>query len=182
MDATTSHERPVFPMRVNIGPEQWVSIRPIEREDASALSDFYARLSPDSRRRRFLSCGVATLAFVPRIATAPGFVGILRETGPLDGAIVAHASLQPDGPSSAEASFTVGDEVQGHGVGRRLVGLILERAAALRLERVTATMLADNAAMRHLLVDAGLPILGDHIEAGVEEIVLDSGLARSVAA
>ena len=119
MDATTSHERPIFPMRVNIGPDQWVSIRPIERADASALSDFYERLSPESRRRRFLSCCIGSLSLMTRLAAAPGFVGILREAGPLDGAIVAHASIQPDAPGSAEVAFAVADEVQGHGLGRR---------------------------------------------------------------
>ena len=182
MDATTSHERPVFPMRVNIGPEQWVSIRPIERADASALSDFYARLSPESRRRRFLSCGGAPIPLVRRLAAAPGFVGILREPGPLDGAIVAHATLLPDAPGSVEVAFTVADEVQGRGLGKRLVAMVLERARSLRVGRVTATMLVENAPMHHLLVGAGYAILADRIDAGVEEIVLDSGAARSVAA
>jgi GNAT superfamily N-acetyltransferase len=182
MDAISSHEQPMIPMRVNIGPEQWVSIRPIERADASALSDFYARLSPESRRRRFLSCGIAPLSRVPRLAAAPGFVGILREAGPLDGAIVAHASIQPDAPASAEVAFAVADEVQGHGLGRRLMAMVLEGARALHLDRVTATMLPDNAPMRRLLVGAGHPIMADRIDAGVEEIVLDPGAARSLAA
>jgi acetyltransferase len=182
MDATTSHERPVFPMRVNIGPEQWVSIRPIERADASGLSDFFARLSPESRRRRFLTCGTAPMAMVPRLAAADGFVGILREPGPLDGCIVGHASIQPDGPGSGEVAFAVSDEVQGHGVGGRLVALVLERARSLHMARVTATMLAENTPMRHLLVEAGYSILADRIDAGVEEIVLDPGAARAVPA
>ena len=65
-------------------------------------------------------------------------------------------------------------------MGRRLVALVLERARTLRLERVTATMLAENTPMRHLLVEAGYPILADRIDAGVEEIVLDPGAACAV--
>jgi RimJ/RimL family protein N-acetyltransferase len=182
MNAVASHERSILPMRVDIDNERWVSIRPIERDDASALSDFYARLSPESRRRRFFGCGEAPIAFVQRLAGAPGFVGVLGEHGPLDGAIVAHGLLQPDGPSSAEISFAVADDVQGHGVGKRLVGLVLELAAELRLERVTASTLAENAPMRRLLIEAGHPIMADRINAGVEEVVLDAGVAHPVSA
>ena len=182
MNAVKSHDRPTFPMRVGIGHERWVSIRPIEREDATALSDFYARLSPESRRRRFLCCGEAPIALTLRLAGASGFVGILREPGPLDGAIVAHALLEPDGPSSAEVAFAIADDFQGQGLGTRLVGLILDLAAGLGLERVTASMLAENAPMRHMLVHAGHPILADRIDAGVEEVILDPGVAPSFAA
>jgi hypothetical protein len=36
--------------------------------------------------------------------------------------------------------------------------------------------------MRHLLIEAGHPILADRIDAGVEEVVLDAGVAHPVAA
>ena len=74
MNAVISHDRPTFPTRVNIGPDQWVSIRPIEREDASALSDFYARLSPESRRRRFLGATMPGPRSCGTFAGDPGVV------------------------------------------------------------------------------------------------------------
>lgn len=182
MNAVSSRKRAILPTRVAIDRERWVSIRPIERADASALSDFYARLSPESHRRRFLCFGAAPLTLVPGFADAPGFVGILREQGPLDGGIVAHATIQPDGHGGGEVAFAVADEVQGHGVGTRLVAMALERARSLHLAPVTATMLPGNAQMRHLLVAAGYPVLADRIDAGVEEIILDVDAARSLAA
>jgi len=182
MNAVKSQKRPILPSRVGIDRERWVSIRPIERADASALSDFYARLSPESRRRRFLCFGTAPLALMPEFADAPGFVGILHEQGPFDGGIVAHASILPDGHGSGEVAFAVADEVQGHGVGKRLVAMVLERARSLHMARVTASTLTGNAPMRHLLIAAGYPILADRVDAGVEEIVLDPGVARSLAA
>ena len=179
MDAVTPHAGSILPLRVSIDRNRWVSIRPIERSDASALSDFFARLSVESRHRRFLSCGTAPLpAMTARFADAYGFVGILREPGTLDGAIVAHASLQPDGPGSAEVAFAVADELQGLGIGRRLVAMVLEDARRRGLRRVTATLLAENAPMRHLLRDAGRPVMADRIDAGVEEIVLDLDATR----
>lgn len=159
MDASSSHTGSIFPTRVGIDRNRWVSIRPIERSDASDLFDFYSRLSAESRRRRFLSSGVApSPAMTARLAGAPGFVGVLRAPGSLDGAIVAHASLQSDGLGSAEVAFAVADELHGHGIGRRLVTLVLEHARALRVGQVGATMLAENTPMRHLLRDAGPPV------------------------
>ncbi len=173
MDASTSHDRSIPPAWLRVDRERWVSIRPIERADASALSDFYSRLSPDSRQRRFLSCGDAPPACVARLANEPGFVAVLRDDGPVDGSVVAHASVQPDGRGGAEVAFAVADELQGHGLGRRLVGRALRLARELGSCRASATMLAGNVPMRHLLTAAGQPVRADHLEAGTEEIVLD---------
>lgn len=113
------------------------------------------------------------------LADAPGYVGILREPGPLDGAIVAHASLHPSyRTGSGEVAFAVADELQGHGIGRRLITSVLEEARALDLQSVTATLLADNTPMRHLLLHAGIPVATHRFEDGVEEIVL--GLSRDL--
>lgn len=174
MDTITPHTESIVPRRVVIDRDRWVSIRPIERSDASALSDFYASLSVESRHRRFLSCGLGpSRQITARLAGAPGVVGILREAGPLDGAIVAHASVQPDGGSgSAEISFAVADEFQGRGIGARLVESVLEQVRELGLQRLTATMLVGNTPMRHLLGRAGLAVVLDTIDDGVEEVVL----------
>jgi hypothetical protein len=51
MDVIRAHTRPIPPLRHRIDGTRWVSIRPIERADAADLSDFYARLSPESGRR-----------------------------------------------------------------------------------------------------------------------------------
>jgi GNAT superfamily N-acetyltransferase len=173
MNAMNSHERPIFPIRVNIGPEQWVSIRPIERADASALSDFYARLSPESRRRRFLGGSSPGPKLIATLAGDPGVVAVVLESGPGDGAIVAHASVQPDGHHGAEIAFAVADGFQGHGLGRRLVNRAVRLARELGADRASATILAGNASMRHLLTRAGLPLRDDCLEAGTEELVLD---------
>jgi ribosomal protein S18 acetylase RimI-like enzyme len=173
MDAKTSHERPIFPIRVNIGPEQWVSIRPIERADASALSDFYAQLSDESRRRRFLGGALPRPQQIATLAGDPGIVAVLLDPGPRDGAIVAHASVQPDGHHGAEIAFAVADGFQGHGLGRRLVNRAVRLARELGADRASATILVGNALMRHLLTRAGQPLRGDSLEAGTEELVLD---------
>jgi GNAT superfamily N-acetyltransferase len=173
------------PRRVEIDGGRWVSIRPIERSDAAGLSELYASLSPESRRRRFLrpivSVSPAVLAaFTER--DGEGMVGILSERGPNDGAVVGHASVQPDGRGGAEVAFTVADELQGRGVGRALVDAAVDLARARGIERVTATLLVDNVPMRRLLGGSGWEIVHDHLDAGVEEITLRVGGAETFGA
>jgi acetyltransferase len=153
---------------------RWISIRPIDRADGPGLSDFYRRLSPESRRRRFLRSGELD----PRVLTAftepdgDGLVGILEAAGPDDGAVIAHASVQPDGHGAMELALAVSDELQGRGIGGRLMALAVEQARLRSASRITATLFADNVPMRRLLRGAGLDVVADEIEAGVEEIEL----------
>ena len=116
-------------------------------------------------------------AFITRLAGDPGIVAVLEGTATREGVIVAHASVQPDGHHGAEVAFAVADELQGHGVGRRLVSRALHLARELGADRASATLLAGNLPMRHLLTAAGQPVQGDCLEAGTEEIDLDLRLA-----
>ena len=175
MDAISSQVRPIPPRRERIDRDCWISIRPIVCSDAAGLSDFYARLSPESKRRRFLSYRNPSNRALARAFTereGEGFVGILDAPGPNDGAVVAHASLQPDGHGGAEIAFAVADELQGHGLGKALMETVVQYARRLGLRRLSATLFADNTPMRRLLHGAGCEIALDRIEAGTEEITL----------
>lgn len=176
MNATTiAHLRPFSRHRVPIDDGRWVSIRPIEHGDGPGLSDFYARLSPESRRRRFLGSARPTdrqlfEAFIEH--EGEGFVGTLEEHGPNDGAVVAHASVQTDGHGGAEIAFAVVDELQGRGIGTALVRVALEHARSRGIKCATATLFTENVPMRRLLRGAGCDILSDEIDSGVEELAL----------
>ena len=175
MNAIASQTGSIPRRKERIDRDRWVSIRPIERADAPGLSDFYDRLSPESRRRRFLGSGGPQAPVLVRAFTEPegeGLIGILEEHGPNDGAVVAHASVQPDGQGGAEVAFAVADELQARGIGGTLMQMALEQARTRGLRRVTATLFADNAPMRRLLRGAGREIVSDEIDAGVEEISL----------
>ena len=175
MDAVTSHIRARPARGERTDGDRWVSIRPIERTDGPGLSDFYAGLSAESRRRRFLGSGCPDVVELARAFTArdgEGFVAILAERGPNDGAIVGHATLQPDGRGAAEVAFAVADELQGMGIGHRLMEAVLAAARSAGLRRLSASMFADNAAMGRLLRGVPADIVSDAIDAGVEEIEL----------
>ena len=164
------------PGRRHIDRNRWVSIRPIERSDASALSDFYAGLSPESRYRRFLSYGQRTAAEIQRrfaSGGAEGFVGILDAPGPHDGAVVAHASVHSLADGTAEIAFAVADDFQGRGIGTALMEAVVHYARLTGLRCLTANLMADNVRMRRLLHGTGCEIVGDRVDHGVEEMALD---------
>ena len=176
MSAIASHNRSSLRRRVSLDQDRWVSIRPIERTDASGLSGFYAALSTESSRRRFLSYGrQVPMDLILTFAAGTGLVGILREAGPNDGAVVAHASVDADTAESGEVAFAVADDLQGRGIGSALMRQVVELARARGLRRLTAALFADNAPMRRILRNAGCEVVADEIDAGTEEITLGVG-------
>ena len=109
-----------------------------------------------------------------------GFVGILEEPGPKDGAVVAHASIQPDGEDAAEIAFAVADELQGHGIGTALMKAVVQHAGRVGLGRLNAMLFAENVPMRRLLRNAGCEIRSDSVDLGIEDVALEVG-GRAVA-
>jgi GNAT superfamily N-acetyltransferase len=163
---------------IPIGPQRWVTIRAIESTDRDGLFDFYRRLSPDARRARFLGSGaVMSRRAADRFSTVDhrlgdGLVAILGEAGPLDGQIVGHLCLEPEDAVSEELAVAVADGLRGHGIGSALMREAVASARRRHVPRLHATLLAANVPMRRLLLDAGLPVMADHLEAGVESIEL----------
>lgn len=162
-----------FP-REPIGDGRSISVRPIEGADADGLSDFYAGLSPESVRRRFLGARAPAASVLRRFTDTDGggVVAVLEEVGPNDRAIIGHGLVLPCGEDEVELACAVADALQGRGIGTILVRAALDEARRLGARRVTATMLIDNVCMRRLLLGAGWPIGSDRLDAGIEEISL----------
>jgi acetyltransferase len=60
--------------------------------------------------------------------------------------------------NEAEFALTVSDEWQGHGLGTQLLTLLVQVGRDEKLERITATMLADNHEMQHVARKAGFKV------------------------
>jgi GNAT superfamily N-acetyltransferase len=144
-----------------------VRIRPVVPDDKDRFLDGFARLSPSSRYRRFLTPideltpemlraftevdYVDHFAYVALLADEPGEPGIgvaryVRGTGQ---------------PHVAEAAVTIVDDFQGRGLGT----LLLEALGAVALEhgirRFSGIALADNAAIRDVLEGLGATVRFD---------------------
>lgn len=168
------------------GPATVIRIRRIRPADHDRLQLFYAGLSDESRRTRFLgpTIGIgdrqSTYFCCPDHAHREGFVAIVGPATRPD-RIVGHVCIEPDGPASAEVAVAVADEMQGRGIGRSLVDAAVLWARRDGFRTLTATMLAGNPAIQRLLTGLGLPSVTTPIGAGLVEVRIDLGVIRSAA-
>lgn len=139
-------------------------IRAVEPSDSDELRHFYATLSATSRYRRFLGMGAgigpddARRFCRPDHAHAQGFVAMLSESGPGDGAIMGHLCLEPGADDTVELAIVVADRYQRRGMGRRLVAAGRDWAERSGIGRLEATMFADNGGTVALLRSLDRPI------------------------
>jgi EmrB/QacA subfamily drug resistance transporter len=132
-----------------------VVIRQVRSSDAPLLADGFARLSPESRRLRFLrrkdELSAAELRYFTDIDHHDHEA--LGAVDHADGRGVGVARYVRDAsdPHSAEIALTVVDDWQGRGLGTELLAQLSGRARAEGIRRFTALVSADNAAMTALL-------------------------------
>lgn len=142
-----------------------VHIRHIRPADAPLLEDLFERLSPETRRLRFMMPvgdppADRVRAEARRLADVRGrdedaLVATARE-GEHE-RIVAVARLCRSA-AAGELAIVVRDDYQGEGLGRVLLDRLIKLARAWGVARVEALTLSENTAMRQLLRTAGLPL------------------------
>jgi RimJ/RimL family protein N-acetyltransferase len=131
-----------------------LTLRPIRVSDRDALRTLFARLSPESRRRRFLT-GKAELS--DRELTYFTDIDHLRHEAltaidPRDGSIVGEARYVtwPERADAADVAIEVADDVQRNGIGLMLAEALIQRARENGIKVLTATTLWENRAARAL--------------------------------
>ena len=157
-----------------------LQIRPIDRDDVDRLAGLFARLSPESRYRRFLSpkprleprelAHLTNLDYVDHDALA-------AVDGDRDSIVgVARYARDRSRPSAAHIAFALADDLQGLGIWTMLARLTVQRATENGYELLIATTLSDNRPARALLRRLGFRACGS--DQGVVELELSLG-ARS---
>ena len=145
-------------------------IWPLLPTDAETLRDVFRRLSPDSRRNRFLQVLdqlddpmirrlVDTVDEVHHIAL---LLTVLPPEGKEEPAGVAHLLQYFDDPATADIAVTVVDDWQRRGAGTALVSALMARRPAA-LTRLRTLVAADNRASLALLARTG------HVSSGLPE-------------
>lgn len=157
----TSGQRPGPGTEAVLADGTRLRLRPIRPDDKAGLIAGMARLSPESRRRRFFSAkdrlSQSALAYLTEVDHADHFAWValaLDEPGqPIVGvARYIRVAGEPDG---AEFALTVIDEYQGRGLGGLLFEALVVVARANGIERFVAHVLNDNLPMRGIVEDAG---------------------------
>ena len=133
-----------------------IAIRPIRADDGERLQASHARLSPESRYRRFLSAKPQLSGSDARylveidgcdhfalVATLPELEG-----EPIVG--VARYVRLPENREVAEVAIVVNDDYQRRGMGAELVHRLAQAAVQRGVRRFQATMLGDNIAIHRL--------------------------------
>jgi RimJ/RimL family protein N-acetyltransferase len=134
-------------------------VRALEPADRDALATAFERLSEQSRTQRFLA---PKKELTDRDLTRLSDVDhVTREAllaiDPTDESIVGAARycVSPARDDVAELAGIVIDAWQGHGIGRELLGRLIERAHANAINTLTASAFSENAAALALLRRAG---------------------------
>ena len=163
-----------------------VRLRYIRPDDAAELRRGFARLSPQSRYRRFLG-GVAHLSDeqIRYLTEVDGqdHVAIVaarsRSDGTEEGLGVARFVRVAGEPTVAEAAITVVDDAQHKGIGL-LLGMALAAAARERgIAHFRGEVLGNNEAVQQLLREAGAVMRSAADNRVVFDIALDRELPAS---
>ncbi len=137
-----------------------VVLRAIRPEDKPLLQRGMARLSPQSRYRRFMySRGELTGAELAYLTEVDGidyfaFGALLGD----EGVAVARFIRVAPGSDTAEAAIAVVDEQQGKGLGRLLLERLVAAARERGVTRFRGEVLAGNAPMMAILREAAASV------------------------
>jgi RimJ/RimL family protein N-acetyltransferase len=153
-----------------------VELRPIRSDDKVELAAALERLSPESRRLRFLTAKPRlTGAELRYLTEIDGVNHVALVAVRDDGHIVAVGRFVrlSDAPDTAEFAIVVGDPYQGQGLGRAVAHALAEMARERGVRRFAATALSDNVAVHRLLGTISRGLEPTHREAGVDDFVAD---------
>lgn len=138
-----------------------ITIRPIRMADMEMEAEFIRRLSPQTKRFRFLG-GVRELPAteIARLCDVDGkhsmaFVATIRRGS--QEIEIGVARYSPNSRSDVrEIALTIADEWQHSGLGLMLMKTLIESARANGVKQLYSIELADNSAMRSLAKDLGM--------------------------
>jgi RimJ/RimL family protein N-acetyltransferase len=141
-----------------------VLIRQVQRTDAPLLADGFARLSPQSRRMRFLTTKKELSPAELRYFTDVDHhdheaLGALNQADGRGVGIARYVRLAED-PQAAEIAVTIVDGWQGRGLGTELLTRLAGRARQEGIHRFTALVADDNTAMAGLLRNMSANLVG----------------------
>jgi len=139
-----------------------VSLRLVRPSDKALLLRGFARLSPESRYRRFLSAKTelrdAELAYLTEVDGHDHFAvgaSVTADDGTEEGVGIARFIRSPEDPRAAEAAVAVVDDWQRRGLGTLLLARLAAAARERGIVRFQGRALAANEAISGLLEQLG---------------------------
>src|SRR6266516_5749487 len=160
LSVTTPSRKSAAAVDVILRDGSTLRLRAPARSDAGALLAFFSGLSERSLYLRFhgirrLANALAGQLVEPDWRDRGVLVGVVADGAGEERVVAVAEFVRLRDDTSAEVAFAVADELQGRGIGTRLLEQLAERAAAAGIERFVADVLPDNAAMLGVFGDAG---------------------------
>jgi RimJ/RimL family protein N-acetyltransferase len=146
-----------------------VHVRHLTPADDDLLVELYHRLSPETRRLRFLiDPGDVPDEMMWREAhrlsdlnplLAAALIGTLAEDDGREHAVaVCRLARDAEDPSTAEMAIVIRDDMQCQGLGTAMLDLLIQLAMVAGVQRIRAVSLAENVAVHRLVQATGLPV------------------------
>jgi GNAT superfamily N-acetyltransferase len=151
-----------------------VFVRPITPEDKPLLVEGLRRISPETAMRRFLSPKTRFTERELRYLTEVDqhdHIALVAVDARDPRVLIAVARCVRDAADTADVAVVVGDFWQGLGLGRRLMRILADAAAAEGITHFAGTMMADNRPALRLMRGFGTGLDRDVISHGVREVV-----------
>lgn len=145
-----------------------VCVRHLDAADDALLVELYGRLSPETRRLRFMTVphdvppellwreAHRLSDLDPHLAAA--IVATVPEGGQERAVAVCRLARDDEDPHTAEMAIVVRDDFQGDGLGRLMLDLIIQLAMVGGVSRIRAVSFAENEALHRLVSRVGLPV------------------------
>jgi GNAT superfamily N-acetyltransferase len=149
-----------------------VRISPAGPQDAVAVRELHAAMSPDNLYRRFFSLSPMNAEREARRVCRPPEPGHVALIAWLGNTAVGVASYEVTAPArSAEVAFAVADTMHHHGVATLLLDHLVSIARQHQLLALTAQTLTENWEMLAVFAAAGLPV-HRHCRDGIVELTI----------
>lgn len=139
-------------------------VRPVRPEDEALYPDFFRRVSPDDLRMRFFApvkdFGHVFIARLTQLdyARTMAFAVISESSGQLLGVVRLHSDANYE---VGEYAILLRSDIKGHGLGWKLMELIIQYARAEGLRRIEGQVLAGNVAMLKMCRELGFDVATD---------------------
>ena len=149
---------------IRLGDGREVFVRPVRPEDETMFRAFFPRVTMEDLRLRFFApVREFSHEFIARLtqldyARAIALVAIDPANGEMLGAVRLHADANFD---RGEYAILVRSDLKGHGLGWRLMQIMIEYARWLGLKTIEGQVLRENTTMLRMCRDLGFAIEQD---------------------
>jgi len=152
-----------------------ILVRPVRPEDEALYPEFFSQVSPDDMRLRFFAAvkdvGHAFIARLTQIdyARAMAFAAISESTGQLLGVVRLHSDANYE---RGEYAILLRSDLKGHGLGWKLMEMMIQYARAEGLHQIDGEVLSGNVAMLKMCRELGFSVSANKDDQNVAGVSL----------